>query len=353
MQEIRPLKKRVLASLSLISVLLFAQTVSLPETLRSINLPWGETVFALPQAAAQSRSSQTESKPTVLNVGNARFEIYQTGGRLGVSAADVNNYVRDASRAVIAYYGSFPVERTVVVVEATDDYGVGFATSTHEDAGGYGLIEIQIGRHATNNELRTSWTLTHEMMHLAFPIMGKRHRWLAEGIATYVEPIGRMRIGRLTREEMWGDLAENLHKGLPSASDDGGLNQVQGYRRMYWGGALYCLLADVEIRKRTRNRMGLEEALRAVADMGGTAASDWNAEKSLRVADGAIGARVLQDLYDQMAETPRNVDVRNLLRQLGVKRTGNAIVLDDEAPLATVRRAIENGTAPRISQRLD
>lgn len=350
MPEILTLKKRASVSISLALLLLVSQTLFLPETLPSINLPCGETVFALPRADAQAFSSRSGSKPTLLSLSNARFEIYQTEGKLGVSSADVTNYVRDAARAVIAYYGTFPVEKTVVVIEPTDDYGVGFATSTHEDAGGYGLIEIQIGRYATNNQLRTSWTLTHEMMHLAFPIMGRRHRWLAEGIATYVEPIGRMRIGRLSREEMWGDLADNLHKGLPSASDDGGLNQVQGYRRLYWGGALYCLLADVEIRKRTHNRLGLEEALRAVANMGGTAASDWNAEKSLRVADGAIGARVLQDLYEQMAETPRTVDIRNLLRQLGVKRSGSTIVFDDEAPLAAVRRAIETGTAPSISQ---
>jgi len=284
--------------------------------------------------AAHARESQ-------LFVGDSKFFLNVKDGALNVTPEDLNSYVRDAARAVVAYYGSFPVAKTKVIVEPTGDDGVGFATSTHEDAGGYGLIEIDIGQFANRRDLESSWTLTHEMMHLAFPIMGRRHRWLAEGIATYAEPIGRMRIGKLSREEMWGDLADNLHKGLPSAYDAGGLNQVQGYRRLYWGGALYCLLADVEIRKRTKNRCGLEHALRAIANEGGTAASDWNAAKSLRVGDEAVGVTVLQELYDQMSETPKSVDTKKLLSSLGVERVGRKTVLNEQAPLAAIRRSIE------------
>lgn len=346
------LKKRVLLSVLLGLSLLTLQTFILPQTCLSQSLPGGKTVFARPEADAQVSRFGEEAKHHTLEVGDATFEICQKEGTLSVSQKNIDDYVRDAARAVMAYYGEFPVKKTIVVIEPTDEYGVGFATSTFEDDGGHGLIEIEIGRGATCKQLLTSWTLTHEMMHLAFPIMGRRHRWLAEGIATYVEPIGRMRIGKLSSEDVWKDLADNLHKGLPSSIDDGGLNKVQGRRRLYWGGALYCLIADISIRKQTQNRMGLEEALRAVADMGGTAASDWDAEKSLRVADGAIGARVLEDLYDEMAEVPGSVDIPELLTQLGVEQSGETIVFDEDAPLAPVRRAIERGTAASLSQSL-
>lgn len=297
-------------------------------------------------ALAPCADARVTSRQSTLSVDGSQFLVQIKDGDLNLSSDEVNTYVRDAARAVVAYYGKFPVRKTVVAVAPVDDDGVGFATSTHEDAGGYGLIEIDIGAYATRRDLENSWTLTHEMMHLAFPILTHRHRWLAEGIATYIEPIGRMRIGKLTREEVWGDLAANLQKGLPNSDDDGGLNSARGYGRIYWGGALYCLIADVEIRKRTKNRIGLEQALRAIANEGGTAASNWNTMQTLRVGDAAVGSQVLEDLFDDMSENPKTVDIRRLLRELGIRRQGKSVLIDDQAPLANIRRAIE-GTSNR------
>ncbi|MDZ4836377.1 MAG: hypothetical protein SGJ27_21595 [Candidatus Melainabacteria bacterium] len=286
-------------------------------------------------------SARVNSRQSTIAVDGSQFLIQIKDGDLNVSSEEVKTYVRDAARAVVAYYGKFPVQKTIVAIAPTNDDGVGFATSTHEDAGGYGLIEIDIGAYANRGDLETSWTLTHEMMHLAFPILTRRHRWLAEGIATYIEPIGRMRIGKVSREEVWGDLADNLQKGLPSSGDAGGLNSARGYGRIYWGGALYCLVADVQIRKRTNNRRGLEQALRAIANEGGTAASDWSTQKTLRVGDAAIRAQVLENLFDEMADAPKTVDIRQLLRELGVRRQGRATIFDDQAPLAHIRKSIE------------
>lgn len=287
-----------------------------------------------------SADASVADRTSRMTIGGAEFLVVTEAGELNVTRAEVNAYVADAARAVMAYYGSFPVDKTIVRIAPIDDDGVGFATSTFEDAGGYGLIELDLGRYADRRDLDRSWTLTHEMMHLAFPIVARRHRWLAEGIATYAEPIGRMRTGKLSREEVWGDLAKNLDKGL-SGTDGGGLNSAQGYGRIYWGGALYCLLADVEIRRRTSNRAGLEDALKAICRRGGNASSDWSAEKAIDVGDAALGTAVLRPLYDQMSKSGANLDVRRYLEQLGVRRQGNLIVLDDRAPLAPIRQAIE------------
>ncbi len=292
--------------------------------------------LALTRTANASVSSATSR----LVVGGAEFVVVAEVGELNVTREDVNAYVRDAARAVIAYYGSFPVDKTIVRIAAVDDDGVGFATSTFEVAGGYGLIELDLGRYADKRDLDRSWTLTHEMMHLAFPIVARRHRWLAEGIATYAEPIGRMRAGKLSREEIWDDLAKNLYKGL-SGTESGGLNNAQGFGKIYWGGALYCLLADVEIRKQTNNRVGLEDALKAICRRGGNANSNWSAEKAIDVGDAALGTSVLRRLFDEMGESGANLDVRRYLEQLGVRRQDHVIKLDDKAPLARIRQAIE------------
>lgn len=297
--------------------------------------------FATEPIVSPAIAAQATARQTTIAVAGSQFLIQVKPGDLNVSSDELKTYVRDAARAVVAYYGKFPVPKTVVVVSPVNDDGVGFATSTHEDANGYGLIEIDIGTFADRRDLENSWTLTHEMMHLGFPILPRRHRWLAEGISTYIEPIGRMRIGNLSREEVWGDLAANLPKGLPSPGDDGGLSSARGFGRIYWGGALYCLIADIEIRKRTKNRMGLEQALRAIANEGGTAASNWGTEQTLRAGDSAIGTPVLERLFDEMSENPKNINIRQLMLDLGIKRHGSTVTLDDRAPLAYIRRAIE------------
>jgi hypothetical protein len=52
---------------------------------------------------------------------------------------------------------------------------------------------------------------------------------------------------------------------------------------------------------------------------------------------------VLHDLYEQLAQKPGNVDLKNLFARLGVRARGNSVVFDDAAPLAKIRRSI---TAP-------
>jgi hypothetical protein len=65
-----------------------------------------------------------------------------------------------------------------------------------------------------------------------------------------------------------------MRQGLPEVGDRG-LDLTHTWGRTYWGGALFCLAADVEIRRRTGNTMGLQDALRAINKAGGTIESEW------------------------------------------------------------------------------
>ena len=94
--------------------------------------------------------------------------------------------------------------------------------------------------------------MTHEMVHLAFPSVPDEHHWIEEGIATYVEPIARAQVGDLSPEIVWRELVDGLPKGLPAPGDHG-LDNTHTWGRTYWGGALFCLMADIEIHRRTNN----------------------------------------------------------------------------------------------------
>ncbi len=106
--------------------------------------------------------------------------------------------------------------------------------------------------------------------------------WLEEGIATYVEPIARSQAGQLRPERVWADMLGGMGHGEPEAFDRG-LDRTHTWGRTYWGGALFCLVADVEIRRQTNNTYGLQDALRAIVGAGGTIDKNWPLTRVLRV----------------------------------------------------------------------
>ena len=106
---------------------------------------------------------------------------------------------------------------------------------------------------------------------------------------------------------------------------------------------MFCLLADVEIRRETKNAKGLGDALRGILDAGGDIRHGWGLNEALRVGDGATGTRVLEKLYEEMKDKPVTVDLDRLWRDLGVRRNGGEVKFDDEANDATIRRGITGG----------
>jgi len=165
------------------------------------------------------------------------------------------------------------------------------------------------------------------------------HRWAEEGLATYVEPIVRARGGLVSDAQFWRDLVEGLPQGLPRAGDRG-LDSTPTWGRTYWGGALFWLLADVQIRERTQGRRSLDDALRAVLVKSGGIAARWPLARVLREGDAAVGVPVLEELHARMGSAAAPVDLDALFRRLGVPTSGSERRFDDRAPLARVRAAI-------------
>ena len=245
-------------------------------------------------------------------------------------------WVENSSRAVSAYYGKFPVPRATLRIASC----AGTRPRGGKAFGWEGpLITISLGRDATIAVLAEDWLLTHEMVHLALPSLPDQHHWLEEGLATYVEPIARARAGIITPERVWSDFVNGLPQGQPEAGDRG-LDRTPTWGRTYWGGALFCLRANVAIRQRTGNRFGLEHALRAILAAGGSIEREWTIGQVIEVADRSVGVAVLHELYEEMGSKPVTVDLESLWRQLGIQRQGSAVTFDDSAPLAGIRRAI-------------
>jgi predicted metalloprotease with PDZ domain len=183
--------------------------------------------------------------------------------------------------------------------------------------------------------------LVHELTHLAFPSVPARHHWIEEGLASYVEPVARAQAGQLDPRTVWAELAAGLPQGLPRAGDRG-LDHTPTWGRIYWGGALFALLSDVEIRRQTQNRLGLQDALRGILGAGNIELAS-PLESLLEIGDRATGTRVLGTLYTRMKDHGAPVELDALWGALGVQPEGRTVRFDDAAPLAATRQAI---TAP-------
>ena len=250
--------------------------------------------------------------------------------------AAIREWVERSARTVAAYYGRFPVGALKLHLVPSSGGGVhGGKTFANPDA----FIRVGLGREVTPGQLRDDWVLVHEMTHLALPDTGESHAWLSEGIATYVEGVARVRAGSRSEADVWAEEFRSMPRGMPTP-DDRGLDYTHTWGRTYWGGAMFCLLADVDIRRQTALRSGLQDALRAVLRASGGLAADWPIERVLRTGDAAVGTRTLEELYARMKNRPEAPDLGALWRQLGVEPDGDGVRFNEQAPLAPVRRAI-------------
>jgi hypothetical protein len=283
-------------------------------------------------------TTATASSPTAttLNVGGGEIEVEIADGNTELPERAILDHIERAACAVSAYYGHFPVHHyRIFLVPVRGRSGV-LAGTTWGLGGAHS--RILIGERTTIAQLKTDWVFTHEMVHTAFPTVPDENHWIEEGIATYVEPLARSWVGDYPPAKVWSDLVSGLPQGLPTAGDEG-LDHTHTWGSMYWGGAMFCTLADVEIRRRTGNRRGLVDALRAILKASGGIEAEWSAERAFKVGDDAVGVRVLEELYDQMKAKPVSPNLAALWRRLGLGGRGDA-TLDDSAPEAATRLAI-------------
>ena len=297
--------------------------------LRGLILVSAEPLAETPSAMAAESS--------ILSVGGSSLDVELDSDGFDLSRAAIMDWVATCAKSVAAYIGKFPVPHArVQIVSSERGRGVNGGRSWGEPEA---RCRITINRHTTAEDLHADWILTHEMLHFAFPSMPRQNSWIEEGVSTYVEPIARANAGVLTGEEVWAGLVRGLPQGLPDAGDQG-LDVTHTWGRTYWGGALFCLLSDIGIRKGTSNRAGLRDALRGINTAGGNITVEWPLSRALELGDRATKTTVLTDLHKAMGSSAHPVDLSALWVDLGVIVRGEVVTFDNRALLAWVRKAI-------------
>jgi hypothetical protein len=280
-----------------------------------------------------------------VSVPGAKIDVTLPGESMKLTHQELLGWVRASANAVSTYYGRFPVPHLTLRIRSTSGSGIRHGVTYAKDGG---LILISVGRDAGIDDTKDDWVLVHEMIHLAFPSMPDDQHWLEEGISTYVEPVARVRVGLMSLDELWRTFVRDMPKGEPAAGDEG-LDNTHTWGRTYWGGAMFCLLADVRIRERTGDRKSLQDALRGILNGGGNITQDWEIEKTLALGDKATGTDVLRSLYREMRDKPAPADLDALWKRLGVELKERAVTFDDRAPEANIRKAMAVPASPSSS----
>lgn len=303
---------------------------------------WGAAASAVAGGCARETTEQSGPSPArdgVVTVGGADLTVVFDGEPPNLPRARYEQWVATSAQMITDYYGgTLPVPDLEITIVPRGRGGVGFGS--HRQGR---WIRVYVGRRISSQELESDWVMVHEMLHATFPDLTDEHRWMQEGLSTYLEKVVRVRADNITEENMWSRLSASMHHGRPRAGDRG-LARTHTWGRTYWGGALFWMMADIELRTQTHNRASLDTALLHIASTGANARQMWEPAQVCEACDRGTGTSTLSQLYERMAMAPGDVDLDRLWRELGVIRNDDGSVdFDENAPLAELRRSIATG----------
>lgn len=275
------------------------------------------------ERAAPQRSGASQNARVAL-------DINIEGRRGSLDESTIRRWVRSMVRMAGDYCGHFPVEELRVEVSLRSGRRVVFGQHFVGRR-----VRIHVGRNTSEADLRTDHVLLHELLHTALPSLDRRHRWMREGLSTYLETMVRAQAGIITQADVWRRWIDSMENGVPRVGDRG-LDNTPTWGRVYWGGALFWMVVDVELRRATQGRHTVRSLVRGIVARGGVARRRWPMRRLLRVADHVTGTRVVSRAYRRMALQPRVPDLDDFYARLGVRRVGRSVEFFD-APESELR----------------
>lgn len=275
--------------------------------------------------------------------GGARFEVAVLPGLPAATRALVVPWLTSAAKMASQPFARFPRRRAQVVVvpSSASDEPVRFGTMNR---GGGASAAMRLPLNAELDPLLHDWIALHEFCHLLHPFVDRESAWLPEGLATYFQEVLRVRAGVQTEQAVWQRMYERSQLGRTAehslADESARMFSNGSFKMVYWAGASFALMADVEIRRQTRGRLSLDSVL---AELGKTWAHQrqaFTAAEVLDRMDQVIGAPVLRALMTRWVQGPELPNLEALYTSLGVQVGPNGVRYVAGASEAWIRDAI-------------
>jgi hypothetical protein len=263
------------------------------------------------------------------------IELLVMDGAFKASTDEIADWVRATALANADLWHGFPVARSTVVILPVP--GEVHVPTGHVIATGGIMVFVQVGAEIAPRALYDEWVLVHEFIHLGTPYIRDTGEWFNEGLATYLEPIIRYRAGWRSAESVWEEWTGWMGRGLEPMTT--GLENGNPY----WGGALFALTADIQLRRLTGGRLGLEDCARLILAKEGDVSVTAKTMGTLAIGDSNSPEPVLTRLAAaHLPGAPMDLDA--LFASLGVHKSADGkIEFDDSASLADVRHWILEG----------
>ena len=258
---------------------------------------------------------------------------------------DLGIWLQEAGSAVAGLYGRFPIADPQILVLNVESARspVPFAQVLR---GGGTSAHFYINPRFPVQAFRDDWTAVHELSHMLLPYVGRRDAWFSEGTASYYQNVLRSRARMISPELAWQKLLEGFDRGIKEAGDTSlreatrRLRQEYKFMQVYWGGAAVIFMADVEYRRRSLGRWSMDLALEGLADCCLPTNRRWSALEVAQRLDEITGIPALQETMAEYLDRPGFPDMSLLLQEMGIGRRGSGVILNEDAPMAFIARAI-------------
>jgi len=259
---------------------------------------------------------------------------------------DLRAWILFTAQAMEQVYGHWPGKRWLVTVEPLSAPGSDPIPWARVHRDNPDRVEFFVSPRATARELRAAWTGYHEMAHLLLPYRGWGDAWFSEGLATYYQNVLRARAGVLDEQGMWQAMYDGFRRGsddtrfntqtLAGASDR--MSEQGGYRRVYWSGAWYFLMADTRLRRQSGGELDLNVALGKLNAC--CAGQRMSVEEMVAKLDRLNRVYLFQPLYEKVRKTTAMPEIDTLFTSLGIALVDDRVVLQREGAGARLRRQI-------------
>ncbi|OGQ26201.1 MAG: hypothetical protein A2138_17890, partial [Deltaproteobacteria bacterium RBG_16_71_12] len=318
-------------------------------------LPWQDVEAGRLLVGAQAFRLKSDAA-----FGRFAVEVIEAGGsRLSLARLDdgrappaLSRWLAASARAVASVHGAYPEPRLNVLVVPTHvarPIVVGFYSRGGGPTALFYVGDGAPGLDEDDLDATGRWALTHELAHALLPPVMSDDAWLNEGIATWYQDLLARRAGMLADDAAyWAELVRGLRTGR-GRSDEDRLTLAEASRRMhatgayqhtYWAGVALALVAEVEAQRQGASLDDLVRALRRRFPDDDVARDARTLLAAVPDGKGGVAARALERAYHAAKDQPWP-DVDDVLADLGVVVDAvGGVALDDQAPLAAIRRAI-------------
>lgn len=290
-----------------------------------------------------TKSAVGRFEQRTLEVPGAHIHLSLLGTPGAAEADKLTRWIRRSVDAVTPVFGHFPRDAVQVVVVPIGPRSEPVPWA-HVVRGGGPSVQFYVDETRPLAEFDADWTATHEFSHLLMPFVARDDRWLSEGMASYYQNVLRARDGRLSEREAWQALHAGFQRGqnatrpetLEAAMEQGWGSTM----RVYWTGAAMMLQADMALRARGDGAQSLDMALERFMDCCFEEGRRWRAREVLEQLDRLTGTDVFMSVYRDNMDRLAFPDVDDAFDALGLGTRGDRLWLEEDAPLAGVRRDI-------------